>query len=87
MAQALAEAWARSSVARVLRAFSPYRRAVQRGAGHARGAVLAAPAKLLGIVKRRRQQHRERQELAAIIWREPSGETGGLDQPPPDLTW
>jgi hypothetical protein len=28
-------------------------------------------AKLLGIIKRRRKQHRERQELESIMWGDP----------------
>jgi hypothetical protein len=44
---------------------------VQRGEGHDLVAFLAEHAKLLGIVKRRRKQHRERQELEAIIWGDP----------------
>jgi len=76
-AQALGDPVERSAGARVLRAFSPDRRAVPRGDGHARVVWLAEPATLLGSVTRRHQQHRERQAREAIMWGDPSGETGG----------
>jgi hypothetical protein len=44
---------------------------VQRGDGNDLVAFLAEHATLLGIVKRRRKQHRERQALEAIIWGDP----------------
>jgi len=70
-AQVLGEPWERLSVARVLRAFYPYRRAVERGAWDALGSLLAAHAQRLGMVKRWRQPHRERQPLESIIWGDP----------------
>jgi hypothetical protein len=60
MAQALGEPLERISVERGLRAFS-----------HDLVACLAAHATRLGIVKRRRMQHRKRQALEAIIGGDP----------------
>ena len=54
-----------------MRAFYHYSRAVQRGECDDLGAFLAEHAKLLGLVKRQRKQHRERQELESIIWGDP----------------
>jgi hypothetical protein len=71
VAQALSEPLERISVEMVFRAFYHYSRAVQRGECDDLVAFLAAPAKLLGIVKRRRKQHRERQELESIMWGDP----------------
>jgi hypothetical protein len=71
IAQALGEPLERISVEMVFRAFYHYSRAVQRGEGNDLVAFLAEYAKLLGIVKRRRKQHRERQDLEAIIWGDP----------------
>jgi hypothetical protein len=71
VAQALGEPLERISVEMVFRAFYHYSRAVQRGEGNDLVAFLAEHAKLLGIVKRRRKEHRERQELEAIIWGDP----------------
>jgi hypothetical protein len=71
IAQALGEPLERISVEMVFRAFYHYSRAVQRGEGNDLVAFLAEYAKLLDIVKRRRKQHRERQELEAIIWGDP----------------
>ena len=71
VAQALGEPLERISVEMVFRAFYHYSRAVQRGEGNDLVAFLAEHAKLLSIVKRRRKQHRERQELEAIIWGDP----------------
>ena len=71
VAQALGEPLERIAVEMVFRAFSHDSRAVQRGAGHDLVAFLAEHAKLLSIVTRRRKQHRERQELEAIIWGDP----------------
>jgi hypothetical protein len=68
VAQVLGEPLERISVAMVLRAFYHYSRAVQRGESDDLVAFLAEHAKLLGLVKRQRQQHRERQELESIIW-------------------
>jgi hypothetical protein len=71
VAQALGEPLERISVEMVFRAFYHYSRAVQRGEGDDLVAFLAEHAKLLGIIKRRRKQHRERQELESIIWGDP----------------
>jgi hypothetical protein len=71
VAQALGEPLERISVERVFRAFYHYSRAVQRCESDNLISFLAEHAKLLGIVKRQRQQHRERQELESIIWGEP----------------
>ena len=71
VAQALGEPLERISVEMVCRAFSHYSRTVQHGGSDDLVSFLAEHAKLLGIVKRRRKQHRERQELEAIIWGDP----------------
>jgi hypothetical protein len=71
VAQVLSEPLERLSVERVFRAFSHDSRAVPRGECDDLVAVLAEHATLLGIVKRRRKQHRERQELEFIIWGDP----------------
>jgi Transposase DDE domain len=71
VAQVLSEPLERISVEMVFRAFYHYSRAVQRGECDDLVAFLAEHAKLLGIVKRRRKQHRERQELEFIIWGDP----------------
>jgi hypothetical protein len=44
---------------------------VQHGGSDDLVAFLAEQAKRLGIVKRWRKQHRERQEREAIIWGDP----------------
>jgi hypothetical protein len=61
----------RIAVERVFRAFYPYSRAVQRGEADDLVLFLAAHAKLLGIVKRWRKHHRERQQLEYLIWGDP----------------
>ena len=71
IAQALGEPLERISVEMVFRAFSHYSRAVQRGESSHLVSFLAEHAKLLGIVKRRRRSHRERQHLEASIWGNP----------------
>jgi DDE family transposase len=68
VAQALGEPVERISVEMVFRAFYHYSRAVPHGAGDELVPFLVEHAKLLGIVKRWRKQHRERQELESIIW-------------------
>lgn len=68
VAQVLGEPLERISVEMVFRAFYHYSRAVQRGESDDLVAFLAEHAKLLSLVKRQRQQHRERQELESIIW-------------------
>jgi hypothetical protein len=70
-AQALGEPLEPIAVAMVFRAFYHYRRTVPHGGSDDLGSFLAAPAKRLGIVTRRRKQHRERQELEAIIGGDP----------------
>ena len=71
VAQALGEPLERISVEMVFRAFYHYSRTVQHGGSDHLVSFLAEHAKLLGLVKRWRQQHRERQELEAIIWGDP----------------
>jgi len=71
VAQVLGEPLERISVEMVFRAFYHYSRAVQRGECDDLVAFLAEHAKLLGIVKRQRKQHRERQDLESIIWGDP----------------
>jgi hypothetical protein len=71
VAQALGEPLERISVERVCRAFYHYSRAVQRGECDDLVAFLVEHVKLLGLVKRRRKQHRERQPRQSIIWGDP----------------
>jgi hypothetical protein len=71
VAEALGEPLERISVEMVFRAFYHYSRAEQRGESHNLVAFLAEHAKLLGIVKRWRTQHRERQQRDCLIWGEP----------------
>ena len=71
VAQALGEPLERISVEMVFRAFYHDSRAVQRGESDDLVPFLAEHAKLLGIVKRWRTQHRERQQLESIIWGDP----------------
>jgi hypothetical protein len=70
-AQVLGEPLERIAVERVLRAFDHASRAVQRGEYDDRVTFLPEHAKLLGLVKRWRKQHRERQALESIIWGDP----------------
>src|SRR5215468_3629215 len=71
VAQVLGEPLERISVEMVFRAFYHYSRAVERGECDALVSFLAKHAKLLGIVKRWRKPHRERQQLESIIWGDP----------------
>ncbi len=71
VAQVLGEPLERISVEMVFRAFYHYSRAVQRGDAHDLVQFLAEHAKLLGIVKRWRKHHRERQQLESIMWGDP----------------
>jgi Transposase DDE domain len=71
LAQALGKPWERISVEMVCRALYHYSRAVQRGECDELVPFLVEHAKLLGLVKRWRKQHRERQQLEAIIWGDP----------------
>ena len=68
VAQVLGEPLERISVEMVFRAFYHYSRAVERGECDELVPFLVAHAKLLGIVKRWRKHHRERQQLESIIW-------------------
>src|SRR5438105_165051 len=76
VAQVVGEPVARLAVARGWRALSPSRRAVERGDGDDVGAVRAGHAPRLGLIKRWRQHHRERQHLESIIGGDPEVETG-----------
>jgi Transposase DDE domain len=71
VAQALGEPLERISVEMVFRAFYHYSRAVQRGESDNLIQFLTEHAKLLGIVKRQRTAHRERQQLESMIWGDP----------------
>ena len=75
LCQQVAEVWgaplARLSVAMVFRAFSHDSRAVQRGDADALVLVRAEHANLLGLVKRWRTHHRERQQLEYLMWGDP----------------
>jgi Transposase DDE domain len=71
VAQVLGEPLERISVAMVCRAFYHSSRAVQRGACEDLVAFLVEHATLLGLVKRQRTQHRERQQLESIMWGDP----------------
>jgi hypothetical protein len=71
VAQVLGEPLERISVEMVCRALYHYSRAVERGACDDLVAFLAAHAKLLGMVKRWRKHHRERQQLESIMWGDP----------------
>ena len=71
VARVLGEPVERISVEMVFRAVYHYSRAVQRGESNDLVAFLAEHAKLLGIVKRWRKQHCERQQLESIIWGDP----------------
>jgi hypothetical protein len=71
VAQALGEPLERMSVEMVFRAFYHSSRAVQRGKCDALVPFLVEHATLLGLVKRWRKPHRERQQLESIIWGDP----------------
>jgi hypothetical protein len=71
VAEVLGEPLERISVEMVFRAFYHYSRAVQRGERNDLVTFLVEHAKLLSIVKRRRKQYRERQQLESIIWGDP----------------
>jgi hypothetical protein len=71
VADVLGEPLERIAVEMVFRALYHYSRAVQRDECDALVPLLAEHAKLLGIVKRWRKQHRERQQMEAIIWGDP----------------
>jgi hypothetical protein len=71
VAQAMGEPLERISVEMVFRALYHYGQAVQRGEAEDLILFLTEHAKLLGIVKRRRKQHRECQHLECLIWGDP----------------
>lgn len=71
VAQALGEPLERISVEMVFRAFYHYSRAVQRGESDHLVAFLTQYAKLLGLVKRQRKRHRDRQQEERRVWGEP----------------
>jgi hypothetical protein len=71
VAQALGEPLERMSVEMVFRAFCHCRRAMARGECNELVPFLVEQAKLLGLVKRWRKQHRERQQLESIMWGDP----------------
>jgi hypothetical protein len=71
VAHALGEPQERISVEMGLRAFDHYRLAVQGVESDNLRQVLSEPAQRLGIVKRQRKAHRERQQLELIIWGDP----------------
>jgi len=68
VAQALSQPLERVSVEMVFRAFYHYSQAVQRGESDDLVQFLVAHAALLGLVKRWRKRHRERQQLEQMIW-------------------
>ena len=68
VAEVLGEPLERISVEMVYRAFYHYSHAVQGGEADELVRFLAEHAKLLGIVKRWRKHHRERQQLEYLIW-------------------
>ena len=71
VAAVLGEPLERISVEMVFRAFYHYSHAVQCGEADDLVRFLAEHAKLLGIVKRWRKHHRERQQLEYLIWEVP----------------
>jgi hypothetical protein len=71
VAEVLGEPLERIAVEMVFRAFYHYSHAVQRGEADDLVQFLAEHAKLLGIVKRWRKHHRERQQLEYLIWEVP----------------
>jgi hypothetical protein len=71
VAQAWGEPLERISVERVFRALYHDGQAVQHGEYDDLILFLTEHAKRLGIVKRRRKQHRERQHLECLMWGDP----------------
>jgi Transposase DDE domain len=71
LAQVLGDPPERISVEMVFRAFYHDSRAVQRGESDHLVSFLAEHAKLLGLVKRQRKSHRERQRRETLIWGDP----------------
>jgi Transposase DDE domain len=71
VAQVLEEPLERISVEMVFRALYHYSRAVERGECDDLVSFLVEHAKFLGLIKRWRKPHRERQQLESIIWGDP----------------
>jgi hypothetical protein len=71
VAQALGQPLERMSVEMVCRAFYHDSRAVPRGECDALVPFVVEHATLLGLVKRWRKQHHERQQLESMIWGDP----------------
>jgi hypothetical protein len=71
VAQSLNEPLEQISVEMVFRAFYHYSRALTRGEPIELVPYLAHHAKLLGLVKRRRQRHREIQQTEHLVWGSP----------------
>jgi len=68
LAEALQQPLEKISVEMVFRGFYYYSTAVQRGESEDLVLFLAEHAKLLGLVKKDRKRHRERDQRNAIIW-------------------
>jgi hypothetical protein len=68
VAQALHEPLERISVEMVFRAFYHYSRAVERGESDNLIEFLVTHAVLLGVIKRWRKRHRERQQIEQTVW-------------------
>jgi hypothetical protein len=71
VAEVVGAPWERLAVEMVFRAFYHSSRAGQRGEADDLVLCLAEHATLLGIVKRGRKHHRERQQLEYLIWGDP----------------
>ncbi|MGH7393937.1 MAG: IS4 family transposase, partial [Candidatus Rokuibacteriota bacterium] len=71
VAQVVGAPLERIAVEMVFRALYHYSRAMQRGDCTERVPFRVEHAKLLGIVKRWRMRHRERQQLESIMWGDP----------------
>lgn len=71
VAEVLGEPLERISVEMVFRALYHYSQAVQYGEGDELVPFLAKHAKLLGVVKRWRKPHREREQLEHMMWTTP----------------
>jgi hypothetical protein len=71
VAQSLNEPLERISVEMVFRAFYHYSRALLRDEAVKLVPYLVQQAKLLGLVKRRRQRHREIQQTEHVVWGSP----------------
>ena len=68
VAQALHEPLERVSVEMVFRAFYHFSRAVQQGESDNLVEFLCTHAKLVGLIKRWRSRHRERQQQEQLVW-------------------